>query len=588
MSTAQLVPHTNPIKLWFLCGSILRFQIQSHLLDLTYGPRFTSLYANLLTFPSLLLNQQSVPPSPALRLELESSLQAANDLSSAVQDWPFHRMRHERGIMEASASHTSGSAVAEEDWESVEGGVAGLALSSDGQPVIGGGERKRDRLGSKLRAAVGNLTGSRSPGASPVVQPPSLFPSTSHALPAPPRASMSRDDKRRDRHSLQALPKSSSAWGLSSAAAKAADSSATKGIRDLDLTWLALKESEGRKKAGWLWCGGDSKKGGSWDRSWCEVKQSNLVEHRSTADSGEPAEHRTNLMFASAREMRKSDRRFGPCHCAVCFAPALIVFDTLFLGSLRGHNEPVDATLPSDERSRDEPLDCRPRQRHRGLDHRHSLDPRQCQRERQSFTGLARLDRRPRPQAVPLCFIVGPARERGVGRSRTRLSVAIWQRARDDDRRRGGLPWSPRLGQRDVAQGLPPRADEASLAPAQSIPKRVVLDARRTTRWRYARSSGTGERARLVERRRRRRPKAATSPVTVGASDVVDGLGDGRAPIQLYLSLAHADADPAGREWAPAPAARSALAPLVRVVRQRAVVGSGRWAVVSLAQPLDG
>jgi hypothetical protein len=220
-------------------------------------------------------------------------------------------MRHERGIMEASGSHSNGSAVAEEDWESVEGGVAGLALSSDGHPVVSGGERKRDRLGSKLRAAVGNLTGSRSPGASPTMQPPSLFPPTSSALPAPPRTSMSRDDKRRERHSLQVMPKSSSAWGLSSATTKAADSSATKGIRDLDPTWLALKESEGRKKAGWLWCGGDSKRGGSWDRCWCEVKQSNLVEHRPTTEGGERAEYRTDLMFASAREMRKSDRRFG-------------------------------------------------------------------------------------------------------------------------------------------------------------------------------------------------------------------------------------------------------------------------------------
>jgi hypothetical protein len=184
-----------------------------------------------------------------------------------------------------SSSGSGGSAVVEEDWE-------GEGMSGDGEGggrgYLGGGERKRDRLGSKLRGAL-NFIGNGGNGgnssssnggfssfsnnnnpSSVNISSPLPHCHDPHPLPK----------QRRERHSIQVLPKSYSSVGLSNGPG------AVKGIRDLE-GFSEMRESEGRKKEGYLWCNGQGKGGsggeavkvgGVWDKCWCEVRQSQLIE----------------------------------------------------------------------------------------------------------------------------------------------------------------------------------------------------------------------------------------------------------------------------------------------------------------------
>lgn len=367
--------HVYPAPVSLL--SLYRFEVESSLVDLTLGPRFHQLYVHLLTFPSNLAN--FTPPAVSARDELAQTLSLANQHNSQADEWWLQRQASQRVLYEAARAE--GSAVVEEEWDQLEaGGVDG--------PFLGGHERKRDRLGSKIRAAF-NLPGSGSgpsrsgdggiaqtitqpfknfgnrsisPTHSPTPTPP-LAPIPSSTLPLPPLLSplsmpssasssvsgvhpqpsmASPEVKRPNRHSIQVLPKSYSSAGLNGASGSGGPN-ALKGIRDLDDRWADLREKEGRKKEGYLWCAGGSSKtggdgsgsrGGNWEREshpwliqpvsprltgsrlhlslgcWCEVKQSHLIEYRSGQEGIEYAST-TDLMFASAREARKSDRRFG-------------------------------------------------------------------------------------------------------------------------------------------------------------------------------------------------------------------------------------------------------------------------------------
>lgn len=230
--------------------------------------------------------------------------------------------------------------VLEEDWEvpeppqsgdsftgesnGIQGSGSGVGGGTNHNSSSGGlGERKRDRIGHKIRQAF-NLPSSGeksshknsrmpSPNPSPNLPSPATFTSnassskaSSGAYTPPPIADS--EVKRPNRHSIQVLPKSYSAVALApdgGAAARAgAERSALKGIRDLDPGWSDVREKEGRKRTGYLWCNGAGKpgdqaaRGGLWERCWCEVKQSQLVEYRPGVGGVETAST-TDLMFAS-------------------------------------------------------------------------------------------------------------------------------------------------------------------------------------------------------------------------------------------------------------------------------------------------
>lgn len=304
---------------------LYRFDVESSLANLTLGPRFHQLYIHLLTYPSNLIN--FAPPAASARDELAQTLSEANEHNLQADEWWEGRLLSHRALLEAARG--GGSAVAEDDWD---------ALEHDG-PFVGGQERKRDRLGSKIRAAfnlpspgqvnggvgaiaqsiaqpfkgfnnrstspihspVSHLSGSTPPlptiPASTLLLPPPLspltLPSTSSSSGAsspsqshPQQSVASPEVKRPNRHSIQVLPKSYSSAGLS-ASVGSGGANALKGIRDLDDRWADLREKEGRKKEGYLWCAGGSSsksgpdgsgsKGGNWER---ESTAANETHHR--------------------------------------------------------------------------------------------------------------------------------------------------------------------------------------------------------------------------------------------------------------------------------------------------------------------
>lgn len=234
--------------------------LQSHLIDLTLGISFNRLYVHLLSFPAHLLNLP--PPTSETRHEVEQIISAANNRNAIVTLWWQKRSLTQRELEIARSAIGNGgtgpgpSPVVEEDWEGEMGGI-------ESHGWVGGGERKRDRLGSKLRGAL-NFIGNNSSNNH------NNNNSSFHSSPA------SHDIPKRQRHSIQVLPKSYSSAGLASQA------TAVKGIRDLE-GFSEMRESEGRKKEGYLWCNGQSKsgeavRGGVWEKCWCEVKHSQLLE----------------------------------------------------------------------------------------------------------------------------------------------------------------------------------------------------------------------------------------------------------------------------------------------------------------------
>ncbi|CED83164.1 adp-ribosylation factor gtpase-activating protein agd5 [Phaffia rhodozyma] len=329
-------------------SELTQFQIQTQLLDLTFGPQFTTLFTRLLTFPSQLFNQDNVPVSPVSCQYVADGLSIANDRHWAVQNWPNRRMSTERQLA-LELSNGAGSAILDDDRDGSADGE--LHIGSIPDAPLANGERKRDRLGSKIRGVFSSLPSMTAPLGSTfgsslgssyqsrdvIPPPPPRFkvinrsslssnpeqaqgfggPSPkpaplAHKAISPPQSPVLANEikPRSARHSIQVLPKSYSSFNYASTGKPNGLSTGR-----TDPAWIDLKERQGRKKQGWLWCAGDRKgsgdavKGGNWEMCWCEVSQSYLLEHRINTD-GIFAPCSTDLMFASAREPRKSDRRF--------------------------------------------------------------------------------------------------------------------------------------------------------------------------------------------------------------------------------------------------------------------------------------
>lgn len=278
---------------------LMQYQIQTQLFDLTLGPQFTTLFIQLLTFTSQLMNQDMISVGPSDIQDVERGLLIANDRHWAVQNWPSLRVKVERQLM-FDLSNGVSSAVVEDDRDGPLEGDSPVTITSD-MLAMPSGERKRDRLGSKLRGVFSNLpsavtsplgaTFGSSSGNYPLSPPPPPFKVTSRPLspinnqyPFPTPSFMfsktgsftqspptTNDVKvRPSRHSIQMLPKSQSTFNFSSKHSNGGPGGKLM-IRGTDPDWIDLKERQGRKKRGWLWCAGDRKgsgdavKGGNWE-----------------------------------------------------------------------------------------------------------------------------------------------------------------------------------------------------------------------------------------------------------------------------------------------------------------------------------